>query len=271
MHGQEDEEQGHERALYDRLGHGEGIGRPRRRRAREMVRAMEEREQAGVMHRPVGPVEPGVVRHQHEGERQHEIERPRLPEAAIDREPALHRGHEDAGGQEREDQRRTQRGQDLAADVARRGPAGLQLARRQPGPPEHGHDRRHQRRRHQITRGIGDPQRRQGGGEGFEQVAQGGSEGGWQGMLRPPPCPRGGRRAKANPLWRSGRSRQSETRPATGNALRRTGRDHAQPRAVQDVFGGISSRSGNAPGCDHKGLRGRRALLVGLGWGSAAT
>ena len=106
VHGHESDEQRHEGALHDRFGHREGVGRPGGRRARQMVRAMEQREQAPVMHGAVRPVELGVVGDQHESQRQREVERSGLVEAVVDRDPALARRHEDRGAQQGEDQGR---------------------------------------------------------------------------------------------------------------------------------------------------------------------
>jgi len=169
MHRHEQQEQRRECAVHDRLGHGEGVGGPRRRRAGQMMRAMEQGEQAPVMHRPVGPVEIGVVGHQHGHERQAEIERPGLVEPLVERHPARAVAHDDDRAEQGEDPRRPQRGQDFAADVAARRLARLQFAPGERRAPE-GEDAGHRRRGHDVTAGIHEPGSGQGVEVGAEQV-----------------------------------------------------------------------------------------------------
>ena len=159
VHRHDEQEKRHEGAVHDGLGDGEGIGGPRSRRARQVVRAMEQREQAPVMHGAVGPVEIGVVGQQHHGERQDEVEWPRLAKTLVDRDPALVIADGDDRAQQREDEGRAQRRQEFAPPLAAGGVAGLQLAAGEACPPEQGEDRGHQRGGHEVAGGVHGPDR----------------------------------------------------------------------------------------------------------------
>ena len=98
--------------------------------------AVENAEQARMVHQPVRPVEIRVMRDDDRGKAEREIADPGGLEIRIDREDAVDGAEHDRDAGQREDDRGPQRGQDFAADVGARGRPRLDLAPAKPDIPE---------------------------------------------------------------------------------------------------------------------------------------